>query len=156
MRRARLIKARAAGCALAVLVILHFLDWKIFNSHGTSPTSRPQQTEIINKGRGKNVNKNLTFVFDDKKRQEIEKFMEYLKPVKFDEMPWNTPFDLDLRVIVITFDRASSVERLLTSLNNANYLGDKVAIDVWIDRSKSGVIHEETYKKVKTVFVQTW
>ncbi|OWF55900.1 hypothetical protein KP79_PYT00167 [Mizuhopecten yessoensis] len=83
--------------------------------------------------------------FEKRNDPEIKRYMRYEKRIKFDDMQWNTPFDLDLRVIVITYNHAISVLRLLESLNEADYLGDKVAIDVWIDRSKDGVIHEETY-----------
>ena len=56
--------------------------------------------------------------------------------------------DIDLRVIVIVYNRAESVLKCLTSLNNAEYLGDNIHIDVWIDRSPAGVIDEKTFKTV--------
>ena len=42
----------------------------------------------------------------------------------------------DLRIIVVVYNRPHSLERLLNSLNEANYFKDKVQLDVWIDRSK--------------------
>lgn len=71
------------------------------------------------------------------------------KPPHLDDAPYSLPTDLHLRMIVITFNRAKSVDRLLQSLNSALYFGDKVGIDVWIDRSKEGHIHEETYVTAK-------
>nr|XP_022312737.1 uncharacterized protein LOC111117800 [Crassostrea virginica] len=52
----------------------------------------------------------------------------------------------DLRIIVVVYNRPHSLERLLNSLNEANYFKDKVQLDVWIDRSKKdGSIHYGTY-----------
>lgn len=53
-------------------------------------------------------------------------------------------FQIDLRIIVITQNRSKSLHRLLNSLNEAEYESDKVALDIWIDRSKSNVVSEET------------
>jgi hypothetical protein len=54
---------------------------------------------------------------------------------------------LDLRIIVIVFNRAQSMRRLLESLNRADYYGDNVTVDVWIDRSKkTGEIDGATYR----------
>lgn len=39
--------------------------------------------------------------------------------------------------------------RLLESLEAADYLGDTACVEVWIDRSKTGVIHNETYFAAK-------
>lgn len=54
--------------------------------------------------------------------------------------------DADFRMIVITYNRPASLQRLLDSLNKADYLSDKVVIEVWIDRSKSNEIHGPTYE----------
>ena len=50
----------------------------------------------------------------------------------------------DLRIIVIVFDRSDSLLRLLRSLNEAIYHGDKVKLEVWIDRSVQGYLDEDT------------
>ena len=57
--------------------------------------------------------------------------------------------DFDLRVVVITFNRANSLKRLLDSLNKAEYAGDGVKVEIWIDRSQTGVIHEPTVDVAK-------
>jgi len=41
------------------------------------------------------------------------------------------------RIIVLTMDRASSLERLLNSLQKAHYGDDRVDLDIWIDRLDS-------------------
>jgi glycosyltransferase involved in cell wall biosynthesis len=53
---------------------------------------------------------------------------------------------VDLRVIVIVFNRAQSLAKLLDSLSNADYMGDHVVVDIWIDRSTNDVIDSETYQ----------
>lgn len=56
---------------------------------------------------------------------------------------------VNLRIIIITFNRPNSVLRLLRSLNNARYDGDKVIVDIWVDRSKNGIVSIETITKVQ-------
>ena len=53
---------------------------------------------------------------------------------------------VDLRIVVLVYKRASSLKRLMGSLNYALYDGDKVIVEVWIDRSKIGVIDDETFQ----------
>ncbi|XP_036364612.1 uncharacterized protein LOC115218871 isoform X2 [Octopus sinensis] len=53
--------------------------------------------------------------------------------------------EVDLRLIVIVYDRAESLKKCLDSLNHVDYLSDTVHIDVWIDRSVSGGIDDLTY-----------
>ena len=50
----------------------------------------------------------------------------------------------DLRIIVLTFNRAKSLQRLLDSLNGAIYYSEKVVLEVWIDRSQDDRIDQET------------
>ena len=53
---------------------------------------------------------------------------------------------VDLRIIVIVYNRPESLKICLDSLNKVDYLGDKVALDIWIDRSKkNGKIDGATY-----------
>ena len=52
----------------------------------------------------------------------------------------------DLRIIVIAFDRSNSLLRLLRSLNEAIYDGDKVKLEVWIDRSVQDYLDGDTVK----------
>lgn len=50
----------------------------------------------------------------------------------------------DLRVVVITYNRAKSLLRLLNSLHEANYDSDSVKLEVWIDRSQTGEVDNLT------------
>ncbi|WAR15499.1 hypothetical protein MAR_005604 [Mya arenaria] len=52
----------------------------------------------------------------------------------------------DLRILVIVYNRAQSMLRLLNSINEANFDGDNVKLEVWIDRSKAGVVDTLTVK----------
>lgn len=49
-----------------------------------------------------------------------------------------------LRLIVLTMDREESLRRLLQSLQRVNYDGDRVDLDVWIDRSSGSDEADET------------
>lgn len=72
-----------------------------------------------------------------------------LRPVPYDfeesytvEPVFNKVFvnksQFDLRIIVITYNRAASLLRLLKSINNAEYYSDKIKLEVWVDISKEG------------------
>lgn len=50
----------------------------------------------------------------------------------------------DLRIIILTYNRPRSLTRLLRSLNDVTYGGDKVIIDIWVDRSKDGTVSIKT------------
>lgn len=47
----------------------------------------------------------------------------------------------DLRVMVLTMNREDELSRLLDSLNRAEYGGDRIDLDIWIDRLPSGGVH---------------
>jgi hypothetical protein len=47
--------------------------------------------------------------------------------------------------ILFSSDSKHRKERLLLSLNTVDYMSDKVTVEIWIDRSKEGRIHEQTY-----------
>lgn len=51
----------------------------------------------------------------------------------------------DLRILVITFNRPKSLQRLLMSLNMADYMNDRVILEIWIDKNAEGNIDEETF-----------
>ncbi|XP_060065010.1 uncharacterized protein LOC132545346 [Ylistrum balloti] len=131
MRWARFFKVAIWLIAIVVTLQLLDYDWNVFNFMRRMPASSP-----------------LTHFGTSQSKFSIPKDRRTnVTSVKLNDTPFSVPFDLDLRVIVITYDRADSVERLLNSLNEADYLGDKVGIDVWIDRSKTGVVHEETFSR---------
>eukprot|EP00924_Labyrinthula_sp_SR-Ha-C_P007157 snap_masked-scaffold_8-processed-gene-10.46-mRNA-1 protein AED:1.00 eAED:1.00 QI:0/-1/0/0/-1/1/1/0/609 len=64
--------------------------------------------------------------------------LTYVHPKSVSESSYQHP---DLRVIVLTYNRAESLNRLLNSLNNAIYLNHKVDIDIFIDKPSDGKIN---------------
>ena len=67
-------------------------------------------------------------------------------------------------MIIITYNRPRSLPSLLLSQNTVDYMSDKATVEIWIDRSKEGHIHGDTYavghkfvfeKRSKTVINQT-
>lgn len=58
--------------------------------------------------------------------------------------------EVDLRIIIMTFNRAESLKKLLISLDDLQTDGSRVAIEIWIDRDKKGKLHEDTLKVAKT------
>jgi len=55
----------------------------------------------------------------------------------------------DLRIIVIVYNRAQSMLRLLKSLNNAKYYNDDIKLEVWIDRSANGSVDQLTLTEAR-------
>ncbi|KAL3884478.1 hypothetical protein ACJMK2_024616 [Sinanodonta woodiana] len=72
----------------------------------------------------------------------ISQFCKEVKDAQFEAVSYHP---VNLRIIVIVYNRATSLRRLLDSLNNAHYFGDEVALHVWIDRSKNQTIDSSTY-----------
>jgi len=51
---------------------------------------------------------------------------------------------LDLRVIVITFNRPDSLSKLLRSLDTLVLDGDRAALEIWIDRHRKNGVDQRT------------
>lgn len=52
--------------------------------------------------------------------------------------------EVDLRIIVLTYQRPESLERCLDSVLDLQTLGDRVSVEIWIDRSKEGTFDRKT------------
>ncbi|CAH1784460.1 unnamed protein product [Owenia fusiformis] len=52
----------------------------------------------------------------------------------------------DLRVIVLTGSRGSSLQICLDSLNNATYNGDQILLEIWIDRDKKNQLDQNVFE----------
>ena len=63
--------------------------------------------------------------------------------------------EVDFRIIVMTFVRAKSLVKCLTAISHLDTLGDKVSVEIWIDRSNNGTIDGET-EKIAETFVKSW
>ena len=60
--------------------------------------------------------------------------------------PCAYPETVDLRIIVMSYNRDLSLLKLLHSLNDLEMDGDSAALEIWIDKSKSGAVHNNTVK----------
>jgi len=54
------------------------------------------------------------------------------------DRPCTYPDVVDLRVVVITFNRADSLLKLLRSLDTLVLDADRAALEIWIDRDRNG------------------
>ncbi len=60
------------------------------------------------------------------------------------------PDEVDLRIIVMVYNRPKSLKKCLNSLIDVDYLGDRVSLHVWIDRHpNTDVIPMNTYLTAK-------
>ncbi len=59
--------------------------------------------------------------------------------------------DVDLRIILIVYDRSESLAKCLASLNEAVFddPNEKISLEIWLDRSPEGHYDKETYKVAK-------
>ena len=61
-------------------------------------------------------------------------------------VPCRYPEQVDLRVIVITYNRPESLRKCLNALQQLQVNGDKAMMEIWIDVAASGDVNQETYK----------
>ncbi len=60
------------------------------------------------------------------------------------------PDEVDLRIIVMVYNRPQSLKKCLNSLSDVDYLGDRVSLHIWIDRvPNTDIIPMETYVTAK-------
>ena len=61
------------------------------------------------------------------------------------------PKEVDLRIVVLAYNRAESLRKCLMSLNTVDYEGSKVSLHVWIDRhNETNTLHAPTLKVATT------
>lgn len=125
MRRTK--KIQVLLCVTFIICITQFLNpkWNIFNVGKFIYQLKPPKAEVSS-------HSNL-------KKDDIAHYHGEPLSLKSSKHP-------DLRIIVVVYNRPQSLERLLNSLNEADYFKHKVFLEVWIDRSKKdGSIHNATY-----------
>jgi hypothetical protein len=59
-------------------------------------------------------------------------------------IPCEYPEEVDLRIIVMTFNRSGSLMTLLKNLDNLELDDATAALEIWIDRDKKGAIDSKT------------
>lgn len=64
------------------------------------------------------------------------------KPCVYDD-------EVDFRLIVITYNRAQSLAKLLRTIDELELDGDSGALEIWIDVNKQGISHNETVQVAK-------
>ncbi|KAK2159487.1 hypothetical protein LSH36_152g04054 [Paralvinella palmiformis] len=69
--------------------------------------------------------------------------------------PCQYPDEFDFRIIVLTFNRPESLRKCLTHIAKLYTLGDRVSVDIWIDRSKDGEVDDSTVT-VSREFQKNW
>ena len=79
--------------------------------------------------------------------------------------PCTYPDVVDFRVIVITFNRANSLSKLLRSLDTLVLDGHRAALEIWIDRDRKNGVDQRTFEVASAfnwkggatrVHVQVW
>ena len=60
--------------------------------------------------------------------------------------PCTYPDVVDFRVIVITFNRADSLSKLLRSLDTLVLDGHRAALEIWIDRDRKNGVDQRTFE----------
>ncbi|CAC5405261.1 unnamed protein product [Mytilus coruscus] len=131
--------------ALFVLQFVNY-DWNIFNFHFFNDGEPHMEfrgpikpfTDKYNIGPPP-VAKNLPYSTLKPRPWEMkgDTSNDYIHPPRVTEV--------HLRIMVITYNRAESMLRLLNSLNKVDYLDDRVVLEIWVDRSKDGVIDKKTF-----------
>jgi hypothetical protein len=58
--------------------------------------------------------------------------------------------EVNFRIIVITYNRAVSLLKLLHSLDDLELDGDRAALEIWIDVNDKGQSHDETVKAARS------
>ena len=57
---------------------------------------------------------------------------------------------VNLRIIIVTFNRAQSLLKLLKTLQNLELDGDRGAVEIWIDVTKNGSFHADTVRVARS------
>jgi len=70
-------------------------------------------------------------------------------------VPCQYPDELDFRIIVLTFNRPDSLRKCLSHVAKLDTLGQKVGVDIWIDRSKDGKVDRQTLD-ISQLFQRKW
>lgn len=81
----------------------------------------------------------------DTKQGHVKLFKSHIKS----SGPYQYPDEVDLRIIVLTYNRDKSLKKCLDSLQNIHIDSHKVAMEIWIDRMPSHEIHLATLEMVK-------
>ena len=68
------------------------------------------------------------------------------------KLPCKYPEIVDLRIIVLTYNRPASLQKCLYSIKRLQLNGSKVAVEIWIDRNVEGSTKTTTKPIFKFIF----
>ncbi|WAR27066.1 LOW QUALITY PROTEIN: hypothetical protein MAR_012770 [Mya arenaria] len=106
-----------------VLLIVGYTQW--IPSIASENRKTPNYKVIQNEGRSKGIPMNTSS--SPKVTYSLSSIAQY-----------------DLKILLIVYNRAKSMLRLLNSINEANFDGDNIKLEMWIDRSKTGDVDSLT------------
>ena len=69
--------------------------------------------------------------------------------------PCEYPTSVRLRIMILAYNREESLKHCLENFHDLVTDGDSIAMDIWIDLSKEGLLHRPTYR-VAGEFASTW
>ena len=70
-------------------------------------------------------------------------------------VPCQYRHEVAMRIIVLAYNRPESLRKCLERVRQLDTMGDQVVVNVWIDRSKSGEVHQPSLD-VAVGFAETW
>ena len=65
-------------------------------------------------------------------------------------LPYQYEDEVDFRIIVLTYNRPESVKKCLNAVSKLEMDGDTAAVEIWIDRSEEGVVHQDVVQVAKS------
>ena len=69
--------------------------------------------------------------------------------------PCQYPSETDFRIIVLTFNRPSSLHKCLNHIKQLETSAERIVVDIWLDRNLSGEINHNSLD-VALDFINSW
>lgn len=121
------MKEKAATAICFTFVLINFF---IFLYHGSLPYVRLMK--MYNEFCDVNNATNCKLL-----HEETPKGISFRRPYSYSRR-------VDLRLIVLTWNRSEHLKRLLDAIKNIEMDGDEMAVDIWVDRLKNGSVDKKT------------
>lgn len=121
------MKEKAAAAVCFTFVLINFF---IFLHHGSHPYVRIMK--MYNKFCDVNNPTNCKSL-----HEETPEEISFRQPYAYSRR-------VDLRLIVLTWNRSERLKRLLDAIKNIEMDGDEMAVEIWVDRLKNGSVDKKT------------
>ena len=83
-------------------------------------------------------------------RVEVARLADDSKqPVSIPGVPYTYPDHVDFRIVLMTFKRATALQKTLDALQDLELDGDSAAVEIWIDRDEHDKVDSNTLKTAK-------